>query len=84
MRQSVGELLIFARRRQDILLQGTVAEQFRQHQAAVCTKNKSTYTSAKSNKFDLTVNVPDYVDGVLGTSSNDSNWQTNFILILFP
>jgi len=70
--------IMAANMRQDILLQGTVTEQFRQHQAAVCTQNNSTYTSAKSNKFDLTVNVPDYVDGVLGTSSNESNWQTNF------
>lgn len=66
--------------RQDVLLQGSVADQFSAHQANLCDIQNSDWSTAKAKSFNGSLLVPDYVDLVVGTKSSEQNWSQNFKL----
>jgi hypothetical protein len=70
--------ILAANLRQDVLIQGSTASQFAEHRRAICTSANSSWGSASGNTLDGSISIPSYVDATLGTSSNASNWGSNF------
>lgn len=61
----------------DVSIQGSTREKFVSIQRVIAADSFKSWDIASSAKLDLNISVPDYVDGVLGTQSNSSNWGVN-------
>jgi hypothetical protein len=62
----------------DVSTQATAASKFSLFKQIIQDSRYSSFATANSSTLDVGISVVDYVDGFLGTTSNASNWSTNW------
>lgn len=62
---------------QDVLLQGTDRQTYEIFQKRISDKDYEDFKKAQQSTLGLGINVPQYVDAVLNTKSDESTWKGN-------
>jgi hypothetical protein len=61
--------------KQDVLMQGSTRQKFEEIKKLISLDEYGSWQKASQTNLDLGVNIPGYVDGILGQKSNEENWE---------